>query len=320
MSAATPSSLALQGRYLVAPLAAAATILFFAVAAPTFLAVGNFVSMGSQFGVLALLALGQMFALLTRGFDISVGAVAALASVAAAHAYNELGPAGLVLAPLVGLACGAVNGWLIGRLDIQPIIATLGMLLAARGLALAASDGGQAILLGDPGAFGALPYRQWLGVPALAWLTLAAFAAAAWLLARTRLGRRLYMIGCNPQAAALVGVRMSAAYVSAYALCGLCAGLAAVLLMSRAGAGLPVEGQGMELQAIAAAVIGGTALTGGLGRVSGVLAGACFVQLLVTGLNLLGISPFAAEVVMGIVIVAAGLVDRVIRRATADAS
>jgi ribose/xylose/arabinose/galactoside ABC-type transport system permease subunit len=307
-----------HGHFFVSPVAFVTAIVVFSVLRPGFFGIENFSSMGSQVGVLALLAVGQMFVILTRGFDISVGAVAACASTFAAIFFNEFGEIGLVAAPVAGLVFGLGNGLLIGYFGIQPIIATLGMALAVRGVSRLISDDGQAIVLTSGEALSRFTFDSLLGLPKLIWLAICVIILAALFLGKTTRGRRIYMLGSDPGAAGLVGINTASVLVGAYVLCGLYAGLAGVFLVARAGAGLPTEGAGMELQAIAAAVIGGTALSGGVGKVLPVLLGVCFVQVLLTGLNLLGVSPFAAEIVMGLVILSSGLLDRLILRVTAN--
>ncbi|HEX7126668.1 MAG TPA: ABC transporter permease, partial [Thermodesulfobacteriota bacterium] len=301
-------------RDLVAPLAVVGAWVVLGTVNPFFLSVSNGLNIAGQVAPLALAALGQMLVIVTRGFDISVGSVAALATVAGALAAGQAGWPGLLAVPAVGLACGAVNGLLVGYLGIQPIIATLGMLLFARGAALLLSDGNQAVMLPPDMPLMDVTYGEVLGVPATALIVLAVTAGLAAALARLRLGRRLYMVGSDPRAAELVGVPVRRTLAAAYALCGLAASLAGLVFLGRAGAGLPTEGSGLELSAIAAAVIGGTALSGGTGSPFPVLAGAFFVQSLLNGLNLMGISPFVAEVVLGLVIVLAGALDFVLRR------
>jgi ribose transport system permease protein len=308
------SAAGFQARYAVAPLAIIAVWVVFGTASRPFLSLDNALNITGQFGALAIVALGEMLVIVTGGFDISVGAVAALASVAAALAATPLGPAGLVAAPLVGAACGAVNGALVGALGVQPIVTTLGMMLFARGAALLLSGGSQSVALPDGVDLSALGYGDLFGVPIVFLAVLALGAATAFLARRLRLGRRLFMIGSNPISAALVGVRVPGMLIAAYALCGFAAGLAALVFLGRSGAGLATEGNGLELQAIAAAVIGGTALTGGVGAAPAVLLGAYFIQSLLNGLNLVGISPFVSELVLGAVIIIAGLLDFAIRR------
>jgi len=304
---------AVAPRLLVAPAGIIAAGLVFAAIAPGFLSFGNAASIAGQAWVLVLLATGQMFALAARGFDISVGAIAALAGTLAAMAANSFGLAGLIVAPLVGLACGTLNGWLVGRLSLQPIVATLGSLVALKGLALLVSDDGQAVPLAEVGQATSLAFDPVLGLPPLAWLALACVLGAQFLLSHATLGKRILMLGANPEAVGLVGADAGALQIRAYQLCGLFAGLAGALMTARAGAGLPTEGAGMELQAIAAAIIGGTALSGGVANANAVAAGAFFVQVVLTGLNLTGVSPFLAQVTVGLVILGSGLMDTALR-------
>lgn len=304
---------AIAPRLLVAPAGILAAGLVFGAIAPGFLSLGNAGSIAGQGWVLVLLATGQMFALAARGFDISVGAIAALAGTLAAMAANSFGLAGLIVAPLVGLACGTLNGWLVGRLALQPIVATLGTLVALKGVALLVSDDGQAVPLVESGHATSLAFDPVFGLPPLAWLALACVLGAQLLLSHATLGRRILMLGANPEAVGLVGADAGALQIRAYQLCGLFAGLAGALMTARAGAGLPTEGAGMELQAIAAAIIGGTALSGGVANAIAVAAGAFFVQVVLTGLNLTGVSPFLAQVTVGLVILGSGLMDTALR-------
>ena len=265
----------------------------------------NVVSVASQMTVLMLLATGQMFALLVRGFDISVGAVAALSSTVTAIAFNQFGVAGLLAGPCLGLAAGTLNGVLIARFGVQPIITTLGTLLAARGVSLLISDNGQIIVLDDPSSVIWLAFGKWLGFAPVVWVSIGAVAVAWALLNFSIAGRRILMFGSNPEAAALVGMNAVKVHMSAYQITGVFASFAGIVMLTRAGAGLPTDGAGMELQSIAAAVIGGTSLFGGVGSVLGAAIGASFVQSLISGLNIAGISPFSAEIAIGAVIIAA---------------
>ncbi|MBS7537356.1 ABC transporter permease [Ancylobacter lacus] len=299
-------------RFLVAPASILAALALFGIAAPDFLTPDNGFSIASQIWVLALLAVGQMFAIAVRGFDISVGAVAALSGTLGVMAANALGLPALLLALPVGLACGTVNGWLVGHARFQPIVATLGTLLAVKGLALLVTGDGQAVPL-TAGDTAGLAFDAVLGLPPLGWIALGCIAAAHVVLRHLVVGRRILMLGSNPEAVGLVGGRPARIEMSAYQLCGAFAGLAGALMAARAGAGLPTEGAGMELQSIAAAVIGGTALAGGRAQVWAVLAGASFVQVVLTGLNLSGVSPFFAQIAVGAVIIASGLMDTGLR-------
>lgn len=274
-----------------------------------YLTFGNAGSIGLQMSILVLLSTGQMFALTVRGFDISVGAVAALSSVMAALAWNALGPIGLLAGLLTGFAAGTINGFLIARMEVQPIVSTLGMLIAARGLSLLISDSGQVVPITESQAILRIAYGSWFGIAPLTWFALASVAAAACLIRFTLLGRRILMLGSNPDAARLVGMNADRVHIAAFQLTGLFAGLAGLAMLARAGAGLPVDGGGLELQSIASAVIGGTALTGGVASPIGTLLGAAFIQSLSSGLNISGISPFTAEIAIGAVIIAASSVS-----------
>ncbi|RKP53266.1 ABC transporter permease [Pararobbsia silviterrae] len=287
----------------------------FACIAPSFTSPVNMANVLSQSADLLVLSLGQMLVIVTRGFDISVGSIAVLASMVGAQAALRFGDTAAIGAALVtGLAFGTINGYLIAYRRIEPIIATLGTALVARGLATAASCGADALLLPSSSGLHALAYRTWLGLPALMVCALPLLFLAWWLAARTPLGRWLYMIGSHADAARLVGVPVRRARLAAYVLCGGCAGVAGVLLLARSGSAVAVDGNGMELQAIAACVIGGISLMGGQARVWQVVAGALFIQALLNGLNLTGASPFMSECVLGLIIVISGSIDFLIRQ------
>jgi ribose transport system permease protein len=301
----------------VAPAALLGAVVILALSVPHFPTLSNAATIIGEVGPLAVVAIGETLVIVTAGFDISVGAVAALSSVAAALAVNAAGPVGLLSAPAVGAVCGAATGLVITKLSVQPIIATLGAMLVARGFALIASGGIQTVML-DPGRDVLwLGYGHLLGIPVTFVIVIAVAIAATALLDRLRLGRRLLMIGSNARSAMLIGVPVTRSIVTAYALCGLLAGVAGMMFVGRANAGLPTEGYGLELQAIAAAVMGGAALTGGVGWPPFALIGAIFIQTLVNGLNLAGLPPFVVELAMGAIIVFAGLLDFAIRRLTA---
>ena len=301
------------GQFLVAPVGLVALGAVFAVSIPQFLTPANVLNVAGQSGPLAIVAVGQMAVLVVGAFDISVGSVAALAATVAAMSVNAVGLAGLVVAPVVGLAAGLVNGLLVGKFAIQPIIATLGMLSFARGLALVIS-GSTPVVLHDAASVTWLGYGGVGGVPVTFLVALALLLLIRDVMGRRRVGRRIHMVGSNQGAARLVGVDVDGTIVWAFVISGFAAGLAGALFLARAGAGLPTAGQGLELQAIAAAVIGGTSLAGGVGSAASVFVGAVFIQLLANGLNLAGLSPFVREVVLGSVILAAGLLDFIVAR------
>jgi ribose transport system permease protein len=305
-----------QMRYSIGAFACILVAVIFSVVFPHFGTLDNAASILSLFGPLAILSVGQMMVVLIRGFDLSVGSVLALATVTAAQAMNAVGLVGLVAAPLVGLAFGLLNGSLVSYFRVQPVIATLGTLLLARGVALLAANNGQAIMISGDSQTVLLDLQVAMlaGVPLSAVFAAMVFVLVAFILYATRFGRRLLMVGGDPSSAVLVGVRVRAITISAYGLCGLCAGLTGILIMMRTGMGLPTEGMGMEIQSLAGAVIGGTQLSGGYANPLGVFFAALFIQTTQSGLSFSGISPYAAEMVMGGSILLAGLIDQISQR------
>jgi ribose/xylose/arabinose/galactoside ABC-type transport system permease subunit len=282
--------------------------LYFGLRTPEVLTSGNLLNVVGQAAPLIIVAVGQLFVIVSGGFDISIGSIAALSAVVSAQAVNHTGGYALLVAPAVGLACGLANGVLVGRWGLQPIVATLGMLAVARGLSLLmSSDSFVAFSANNP--LFALAYSRTAGVPNAFLFAAGCAAFAALVTNRLRFGRRLYFIGSNADGARLLGTPVGSTLVWAYGVSGLSAGLATLVYLGRAGGAAPTEGNGLELAAIAAAVIGGTALSGGVGRVLGVVVAAVFIQGLANGLGLTSASPFLQETILGAVIVGAGLVD-----------
>jgi ribose/xylose/arabinose/galactoside ABC-type transport system permease subunit len=262
---------------------------------------------------LLAVALGQTLVLLTGGIDLSVTAVVALASVAGARVMTEAGgllpgstAAGVLAMLAVGVAVGLVNGVAVARLRMPPFLATLAVMTFASGLAIWSTQS-QGIA-GLPASFRALGGS--LGPAPLSLLVVLPLAAVAHgVLSRTVLGRWLYAVGGNPRAARVSGVPVERVLLLAYAACGGCAGLAAVLYTARLETGSPVLGQRIFLDVIGGAVIGGTSLFGGRGTVRGTAFGVLFITLVDNGLNLLGLSSFAVLMVKGGVILAAAVLD-----------
>ncbi|MFI6516818.1 substrate-binding domain-containing protein [Spirillospora sp. NPDC050679] len=279
-----------------------------------FLTVTNLLNVGVQAAVTAILAFGVTFVIVTAGIDLSVGAVAALSAVVLAWTATEGGvpwPLALVLAIVVGVAAGLVNGALIAYGKLPPFIATLAMLGVARGLALVISDGSPIALpsavthLGDT-------IGSYLPVPVLIMIAMGLLTAL--VLARTYSGRAMYAIGGNEEAARLSGIRVNRQKLVTYALSGAFAAVAGIVLASRLASAQPQAANGYELDAIAAVVIGGASLSGGKGKAFGTLVGALILAVLRNGLNLLSVSAFWQQVVIGVVIALAVLLDTVRRR------
>ncbi|HTX66673.1 MAG TPA: ribose ABC transporter permease [Opitutaceae bacterium] len=281
---------------------------------PHFLTVANLLNVAQQTVVNALVAAGLTFVIISGGIDLSVGSILALAGIVMAHALRTGWPAPLaVLAGLaVGAGCGAVNGGLVAFGRLPPFIATLGMMSVARGGALLASDGRP--VSGFSAPFRWLATGEVAAVPASVLLLLVVYAAAHFTLQRTKFGRYAFAIGGSEEAALLSGVPVRRYQVGFYAAGGGLAALAAVVLTARLNSAQPIAGLGYELDAIAAAVIGGTSLMGGQGSIVGTLLGAFIMGVLRNGLNLLGVSSFVQQVVIGAVIIAAVLFDVALKR------
>ncbi|WP_030681784.1 substrate-binding domain-containing protein [Streptomyces sp. NRRL B-1347] len=284
-----------------------------------FLTTQNLLNVGVQAAVTAILAFGVTFVIVAAGIDLSVGSVAALsATVLAWSATKEGVPVwiALVLAVATGLACGAVNGLLVSYGKLPPFIATLAMLSIARGLSLVISQGSPIAFPESVSKVGDT-LGGWLPVPVLVMVAMGLITAV--ILARTYLGRSMYAIGGNEEAARLSGLRVKRQKIAIYALSGLFAAVAGIVLASRLVSAQPQAAQGYELDAIAAVVIGGASLAGGVGKASGTLIGALILAVLRNGLNLLSVSAFWQQVVIGVVIALAVLLDSLRRRTSTAA-
>lgn len=286
----------------------------------TFLQTQNLINVVRQVSVIAILAIGVTVAIISTGIDLSVGAVLALSAVVASSLAQEPDATNLMypgldlpvfVAVLAGLGVGALagftNGFLIARYHIAPFIATLGMFTAARGLALIYSDGRPISKL-DPD-FNFLGQGAPFGIPVPIILLVVVAIGAHLLLNNTRFGRHVYAIGGNEQAARVSGINLSRVKIGIYTFSGLLAGLGGIILAGRIGSGNPQLGTGAELDAITAAVIGGTSFSGGIGTVWGTIVGALIIGSLNTGLDLLNVSPFTQQVVKGVIIVLAIIID-----------
>lgn len=280
-----------------------------------FLQPQNLINVIVQVAPIGIIALGMMFAIITKGIDLSVGATVALAAVIAAS-MAQMGSdrfpvwwvgIPVIAALIVGALVGGVIGTLVSVFRIAPFIATLGMMTAARGLALIYTDGrpisrlasgynflGQGSILGIP-----VPIYLFAGVAVLTWV----------ILQRTRFGRHVYAIGGNEQAARVSGINVSRVQFGIYTYIGVLAALAGVILSARIGSGNPQLGMTIELDAITATVIGGTSFNGGVGTVWGTIVGALIISVINNGLDLLSVSPFWQMVVKGAIIVIAIIID-----------
>ncbi|MET7570729.1 substrate-binding domain-containing protein [Streptomyces sp. NPDC005492] len=282
-----------------------------------FLTTDNLLNVGVQAAVTAILAFGVTFVIVSAGIDLSVGSVAALSATVLAWSATQHGVPvvlAVVLAIATGIAAGLVNGFLIAYGKLPPFIATLAMLSVARGLSLVISQGSP-IAFPDSVSHLGDTLGGWLPVPVLVMIVMGLIAA--FVLGRTYIGRSMYAIGGNEEAARLSGLRVSKQKLAIYALSGVFAAAAGIVLASRLSSAQPQAADGYELDAIAAVVIGGASLAGGTGKASGTLIGALILAVLRNGLNLLSVSAFWQQVVIGVVIALAVLLDTVRRKAGA---
>ncbi|WP_406436187.1 substrate-binding domain-containing protein [Streptomyces sp. NBC_00631] len=282
-----------------------------------FLTTDNLLNVGVQAAVTAILAFGATFVIVAAGIDLSVGSVAALSATVLAWSATSHGVPvflAVVLAVATGIAAGLVNGFLIAYGKLPPFIATLAMLSVGRGLALVISEGSP-IAFPDSVSHLGDTLGGWLPVPVLVMVLMGLIAA--FVLGRTYIGRSMYAIGGNEEAARLSGLRVQKQKLAIYALSGLFAAVAGIVLAARLSSAQPQAANGYELDAIAAVVIGGASLAGGTGKASGTLIGALILAVLRNGLNLLNVSAFWQQVVIGVVIALAVLLDTVRRKAGA---
>jgi ribose transport system permease protein len=284
------------------------------IASPNFLTATNLSSVVRQTAVINIMALGMTIIIITGGIDLSVGSILGLAGLLGTMAM-EAGasiPAGVGIGLITGVVCGFLNGFMITQLKIAPFIVTLGTLGIFRGAALIISNG--LPVHNVPRAFSFLGEGTILGIPFVLWLLVICGVAVHVILEHTRLGRYAFAIGSSPAAAVYAGIPVTFHTTAVYAIGGLLTGLGGMIEASRLMTGQPTAGTGYELQAIAAVVIGGGSLRGGEGSVVGTLVGAFIMGLLSNGSDLLGISNYVQQVVIGAVIILAVAADELRKR------
>ncbi|RWO97053.1 MAG: ABC transporter permease [Mesorhizobium sp.] len=308
-----------------------AVLIFFSIAAPNFLSAANLILMSKHVALNAFLAMGMTFVIITGGIDLSVGSIVGLCGMVAGYLvlngidlqvgytiyFNVFEIALITLA--VGILIGAVNGLLITRLNVAPFIATLGVLYVARGLALLSSDGRTfPNLVGKPDlgttGFDFLGAGRLLGLPVSIWILVVVALGAAYLAKYTPLGRHIFAVGGNERAARISGVRVNMVKMFVYMFSGFCAAIVGLIISSELMASHPATGESFELNAIAAAVLGGTSMSGGRGTIGGTIVGAFVIGILSDGLVMMGVSSFWQMVIKGLVIIVAVVVDQAQRR------
>ena len=295
---------------------------------PTFLLPSNLRNVANQIAVIAILAIGMTMVIITAGIDLSLGSLIALAAVIVAWVVGRLGGEGastaaMLLAALATIAAcgvaGAFSGVMVTRFAVPPFIATLGMMQVASGLAYIISAGKPIYRLPERFVVLGRGVDPLLAVPWAVWLTAALYVAAHLLMGRTVLGRYLYAVGGNPEAARLAGVPVGRVLLFAYVASAALAGLGGVVMASQLRSGAPTYGLMYELYVVAAVVVGGTSLAGGEGTIAGTLVGALIIAVIQNGMNLTNVESYTQKVVLGLVILGAVLLDR-LRRSRAAGS
>jgi ribose transport system permease protein len=295
----------------VGPLVALGLIvLVVAVTTPTFLSAQNFNNMALQAAVLAVVALGSTVVILTGGIDLSPGSMIALLTMYLAVMMKLNGyPVWVSIIAVIALGgfFGAINGFLVAYVRIPSFIVTLAGLSAYKGIALTVGPGTPIFSLSE--GFGEIFYGDLFGIPLPLFYVVALYALGTVVLNHTRFGRELYAIGGNESAAVLTGIKVRRVRLAAFLIAGLCAGIAAVLLAARLNSGSPNYGELIELQAIAAAVVGGASLAGGRGHVVNTLVGVMIIVIVQNGLNLNAVSTSIQSISIGLIILLAVGVD-----------
>ncbi|HDL4143115.1 TPA: ABC transporter permease [Mannheimia haemolytica] len=301
-------------------------IIFFSVTNEYFFTSNNIMTVGLQTSTIALIGIGATCVILTGGIDLSTGSVVALSGVAAAMIVNAGVPVplGMILGILVGGICGLINGILVTRMKLPPFIATLGMMMVARGLALYVTNAapvsgmpesfanlgnGALFKIVEEGANG-LPKVVFAGIPYPVIIMIFITVLFTFALSKLKVGRYLYAIGSNEEAARLSGIKTNIVKIYAYVASGLLSGLTGVILASRLVTAQSNGGVSYELDAIASAVVGGTSLMGGVGTIPGTLIGSFIIGVLRNGLNMNGVSSFVQMIVIGLVIIVAVSLDQ----------
>jgi ribose transport system permease protein len=284
------------------------------VATSSFASANNISNLLRQGSMIAILAVGQTFVIITGGIDLSVGAVVGFSTVIAAMLINAGVPvfAAILITLLVGVAIGLFHGFGIVKMGLPPFIITLATLTSLRGIGLLMTNGNSISINND--AFQEFSRNSFVGVPNLFWMVILVGIPAYIFLHHSRWGRYLFSVGSNAEASRLSGVNVQRTIYMAYTLSGLCAAFVGVLLASRIGIGNPTQAEGWELQAIASSVIGGTSLFGAVGSVHGPLLGAFILATINNGANLLNLNSFWQRIITGVLIIVIVYFDQLRRR------
>lgn len=289
----------------------AVVMIYLSLAAPNFLDVDNLTNVVRQSSIIGFIALGMTFVMITAGIDLSVGSIVGLTGIIVAMVAPATGDA-LILPILVGLCVGALTGFLNSAMivwgRILPFLATLAMLALARSGALVISDGQVESGLSD--SFQAIGSDYIGPIPVPVVLFFACAIVADFVLSRTKFGYHVYAVGGSEESSQKVGISVKRVLIGVYVISGIFAAIAGIVLTARLNGAAPLAGSGYELQAIAAVVIGGTSLFGGIGTIRGTVLGVLLIGFVLNGLNLLGVSSYYQQGVQGLILVLAVLLNR----------
>lgn len=298
---------------IVLPLIIIAVALITTIIQPRFLTLFNIQNLLIQASFLAILAFGQTFVMLTRNFDLSIAANAAIVGVVTAMSINQYGMViGILVGLLLGVVIGFVNGLLVAYSMVPSLIVTLGMMTILRGLSLLITNGEP--ISGLPPEFRQIVVSFIGPIPQVVLIVLVLLAVSYFVLTKTVFGRHIYAKGGNEEAAKLTGINVRKIDISVFVISGLAAAIGGILLASRVNSGQPTIAEGLELEAIAAVAIGAVSLSGGAGSIISVAFGVLFLALLNNVMNLIGISSYVQDIALGVVLVLAVSLDQIRRR------
>lgn len=282
----------------------------FTILNPNFISISNILNVCNQVAPVAIISIGQTYVLITGGIDLSIGSNIAIGGVLCCQAIVAGMPVivGILIGLLAGTVVGIINGVLVVYGKLPPFIATLGTMMAIRGLALTITNG--IPVTGLSKSFSFIGTDSWLGIPISVYIMAVCAVVFGIILAKTKSGRYTYAVGSNYDATRLSGINVNAAIIRVYAISGFLSALAGIIMAAKISSAPPSAGDSYELNAVASSVIGGASTMGGEGFIAGTIVGAFVFMTLSNGLNLAGISSFLQKVVIGIVIIAAVLWDK----------
>ncbi len=287
-------------------------LIIFSILSSNFLTVGNMMNLLRQIAINGLIAVGMTMVITTGGIDLSVGSILGLSAMVSAFLMVNGLPAifAILICLLLGMFLGAVNGYIISKYKLQAFIVTLATMTTFRGMTYVISDGKPISNISQNAFFAFIGKGDILGIPIPIFIFFIVFGIAYIIMNKTVFGRNVYATGGKEKAAKLSGVDVEKTHIKVYIISGFLAALAGLILISRLNSAQPTLGDGYELDAIAAVVIGGTSLTGGRGRISGTLIGILILGVISNGLNIIGVSSFYQEIVKGLIILIAVFLDR----------